>query len=185
MQAFAAARRVLAGELGIDPGRWLRQLEAGILAQDPGLDWTPPPAEPGPAPEKPGPPPGQVGGPAGEAGAALAVSVPPGLPAAAGELVGRDDQLAVLERVLAGAQGGRGCVVLVAGEPGIGKTRLAEEVARRAAAAGMQVAWGRCHEGDGAPALWPWAQVVHQLAAELAPGQLAAMLGHRPPGSAS
>jgi tetratricopeptide (TPR) repeat protein len=41
----------------------------------------------------------------------------------------------------------------------------------------MQVAWGRCHEGDGAPALWPWAQVVRQLAAELAPGQLAAMLG--------
>ena len=176
LQAFAAARRALAGELGIDPGRWLRQLQAGILAQDPGLDWTPPPAEPGPAPEKPGPPPGQAGGPAGEAGAALAASVPPGLPAA-GELVGRDDQLAVLDRVLAGAQGGRGCVVLVAGEPGIGKTRLAEEVARRAAAAGMQVAWGRCHEGDGAPALWPWAQVVHQLAAELAPGQLAAMLG--------
>jgi eukaryotic-like serine/threonine-protein kinase len=41
----------------------------------------------------------------------------------------------------------------------------------------MQVAWGRCHEGDGAPAFWPWAQVVRQLAAELAPGQLDAMLG--------
>src|SRR5262249_26801449 len=43
LQAFAAARRALAGELGIDPGRWLRQLQTGILAQDPGLDWTPPP----------------------------------------------------------------------------------------------------------------------------------------------
>jgi len=170
LQAFAAARRALADELGIDPGRWLRQLETGILRQDPGLDWTPPPAEPGPSP-------GEAGGPAGEAGPALAAPVTRSLRAAADELVGRDDQLAALEEVLAGGRGGCGRVVLMAGEPGIGKTRLAEEAARRAAAAGMQVAWGRCHEGDGAPALWPWAQVVRQLAAELGPGQLAAMLG--------
>jgi predicted ATPase len=94
----------------------------------------------------------------------LAASVPRSSQTA-DELVGRDDPLAALDGVLAGARGGRGRVVLVAGEPGIGKTRLAEEAARRAAAAGMQVAWGRCHEGDGAPALWPWAQVVRQLAA--------------------
>jgi DNA-binding SARP family transcriptional activator len=163
LQAFAGARRALADELGIDPGRWLRQLETGILRQDPELDWTPPPAEPGP--------------PTGEASPALAASVTRSPQPAADELVGRDDHLAALEGVLAGARGGRGRVVLVAGEPGIGKTRLAEEAARRGAAAGMQVAWGRCHEGDGAPALWPWAQVVRRLAAELAPGQLAALLG--------
>ena len=162
LQAFQAARRALAEELGIDPGRWLRQLETGVLRQDPGLDWTPPPQEPRPSP--------------GEAGRELAASVPRSSPAA-DELVGRDDQVAALDGVLADARGGHGRVALVAGEPGIGKTRLAEEAARRAAAAGMQVAWGRCHEGDGAPALWPWAQVVRQLAAELAPGQLAAMLG--------
>ena len=170
LQAFAAARRALAEELGIDPGRWLRQLETGILRQDPGLDWAPPPAEPGTSP-------GEAGGPAGEAGPALAASVSQRPQAAGDELVGRDDQLAALDGVLAGARGGRGRVVLVAGEPGIGKTRLAEEAARRGTAAGIRVAWGRCHEGDGAPALWPWAQVVRQLAAELAPGQLAAMLG--------
>ena len=170
LQAFQAARRALADELGIDPGRWLRQLETGILRQDPGLDWTPPPQEPGP-------PPGGTGGSAGEADSMLAASVTQRPAAAADELVGRDDQLAALEGVLAGARDGRGRVVLVAGEPGIGKTRLAEEAARRAAAAGMQVAWGRCHEGDGPPALWPWAHVVRQLTAELAPGQLAAMLG--------
>jgi DNA-binding SARP family transcriptional activator len=170
LQAFAAARRALADELGIDPGRWLRQLETGILRQDPGLDWTPPPQEPGP-------PPGQTGGPAGEAGPALAALVAQSPQAAADELVGRDDQLAALDGVLAGARGGRGRVALVAGEPGIGKTRLAEETARRAAAAGMRVAWGRCHEGDGAPAFWPWAQVVRQLTGELASGQLAAMPG--------
>ena len=166
LQAFAAARRALADELGIDPGRWLRQLETGILRQDPGLDWTPPPAEPAP-------PPGETGA----AGPVPTASVTQSPQAAADELVGRDDQLAALDGVLAGARGGLGRVVLVAGEPGIGKTRLAEEAARRAAAAGMGVAWGRCHEGDGAPALWPWAQVVRQLAADLAPGQVAAMLG--------
>ena len=170
LQAFQAARRALADELGIDPGRRLRQLETGILRQDPGLDWTPPPQEPGP-------PPGGTGGSASEADSMLAASVTQRPAAAADELVGRDDQLAALEGILAGARDGRGRVVLVAGEPGIGKTRLAEEAARRGAAAGMQVAWGRCHEGDGAPALWPWAQVVRQLAAELGPGQLAAMLG--------
>lgn len=173
LQAFAAARRALADELGIDPGRWLRQLETGILRQDPGLDWTPPPEEE----EEPGPLVPQAGGPAGEAGPALAASVTQRLQAAADELVGREDQLAALDEVLAGARGGRGRVVLVAGEPGIGKTRLAEEAARRGAAAGMGVAWGRCHEGDGAPALWPWVQVVRQLSAGLAPGQLASMLG--------
>ena len=171
LQAFAAARRALAEELGIDPGRWLRQLETGILHQDPGLDWTPPPED------EPGPPASQAGGPAGEASPVRAASVTRSPQAAADELVGRDDQLAALDGILADARGGRGRVVLVAGEPGIGKTRLAEEAARRAAAAGMGVAWGRCHEGDGAPALWPWAQVVRQLAADLDPGQLASMLG--------
>ena len=172
LQAFAAARRALAEELGIDPGRWLRQLETGILHQDPGLDWTPPPEE-----DQPGPSGSQAGGPAGEASPVRAASVTRSPQAAADELVGRDDQLAALDGILADARGRRGRVMLVAGEPGIGKTRLAEEAARRAAAAGMGVAWGRCHEGDGAPALWPWAQVVRQLAADLGPGQLASMLG--------
>jgi len=183
LQAFAAARRALADELGIDPGRWLRQLETGILRQDPGLDWTPPPPpeeeeeEKKKKKKKPGTPTGETSGPDDEASPAVAVSVTQRPQAAADELVGRDDQLSALDEVLASARGGRGRVTLVAGEPGIGKTRLAEEAARRAAAAGMQVAWGRCHEGDGAPAFWPWAQVVRQLSAELAPGQLAAMLG--------
>jgi KaiC/GvpD/RAD55 family RecA-like ATPase len=47
-------------------------------------------------------------------------------------------------------------VVLVAGEPGIGKTRLAEELATQATARGALVLWGRCWEGEGAPAFWPW-----------------------------
>jgi len=53
---------------------------------------------------------------------------------------------------------GRGRVVLLVGEPGIGKTRLADELAQRAVTRGVRVAWGRCWDGGGAPAFWPWVQ---------------------------
>ena len=74
--------------------------------------------------------------------------------------VGRAGELAALTADLDAAVGGRGGVVLVAGEPGIGKTRLSEELAARAAARGAVVLWGRCWEGAGAPSFWPWVQVV-------------------------
>ena len=50
--------------------------------------------------------------------------------------------------------------MLLGGEPGIGKTRLAEELAAKATERGALVLWGRCWEGEGAPAFWPWVQVV-------------------------
>jgi eukaryotic-like serine/threonine-protein kinase len=74
--------------------------------------------------------------------------------------VGRVGELAELAADLDAVVAGRGGVVLLAGEPGIGKTRLAEELAARAAARGALVLWGRCWEGEGAPAFWPWVQVV-------------------------
>jgi DNA-binding CsgD family transcriptional regulator len=74
--------------------------------------------------------------------------------------VGREAELAALTADLDAALGGRGGVALVAGEPGIGKTRLAEELAAQATARGALVLWGRCWEGEGAPAYWPWLQVV-------------------------
>jgi DNA-binding NarL/FixJ family response regulator len=74
--------------------------------------------------------------------------------------VGREGELAALTADLDAAVGGRGGVVLLAGEPGIGKTRLAEELAAQATAQGALVLWGRCWEGEGAPAFWPWIQVV-------------------------
>ena len=63
------------------------------------------------------------------------------------------------------AAGGRTRVVLIGGESGIGKTRLADEAARRAAIEGAMIAWGRCQEDVGMPALWPWEQVLRATAA--------------------
>jgi predicted ATPase/DNA-binding CsgD family transcriptional regulator len=74
--------------------------------------------------------------------------------------VGREAELAALIADLKAAAAGSGGVVLVAGESGIGKTRLAEELAAEATERGAHVLWGRCWEGEGAPAFWPWVQIV-------------------------
>ena len=76
------------------------------------------------------------------------------------ELVGRSAELAGLDRALAGARAGRGSVVLLAGPAGIGKTCLADELAARAAAAGLPVLRGRAMPEEGMPALWPWWQAL-------------------------
>jgi eukaryotic-like serine/threonine-protein kinase len=77
---------------------------------------------------------------------------------AAPVLVGRDDELGELLAGLDDAASGSGRLFLLAGDPGIGKTRLAYEAAARARDRGIKVAWGRCWEAGGAPAYWPWVQ---------------------------
>lgn len=62
------------------------------------------------------------------------------------------------------ARRGRGHVVVLTGEPGIGKTRLSQELTGIALAAGLRVSWGRCTEGPGVPPLWPWREVLRSLA---------------------
>ena len=74
--------------------------------------------------------------------------------------VGRARELSLVCSALDAARDARGTVFLVTGEPGIGKTRLADELSTRAAAAGALVCWGRCWEVSGAPAFWPWIQVL-------------------------
>ncbi|HEV3124530.1 MAG TPA: AAA family ATPase [Candidatus Dormibacteraeota bacterium] len=82
---------------------------------------------------------------------------------AQGAFVGRDTEmsqaLAVLEDVLAQ----RGRLLLIAGEAGIGKSRMADELATRAEKRGFEVVWGRCWEAGGAPVYWPWAQSLRSL----------------------
>src|SRR2546426_73792 len=71
-----------------------------------------------------------------------------------------EKELAELRAGLEDAVAGRGRFFLVVGEAGIGKTRLAEELAREAAERGGIALWGRCWEGEGAPPYWPWVQVL-------------------------
>jgi tetratricopeptide (TPR) repeat protein len=75
-------------------------------------------------------------------------------------LIGRDVELALLLTALGEAITGRGRIVLIGGEPGIGKSRLADELAVRARASGHQVLWGRAWEDAGAPPYWPWVQAL-------------------------
>jgi len=78
-------------------------------------------------------------------------------------LFGRDAELELLDARLRSALAGQGSIVLVTGEPGIGKSALGRELAARAAGAGLRVASARCWEAGGAPSYWPWLQVFRAL----------------------
>ena len=62
------------------------------------------------------------------------------------KFVGRQREMETLSGALADAISGQGRLVMLAGEPGIGKTRTAQELASRAEALGAQVLWGWCYE---------------------------------------
>ena len=68
--------------------------------------------------------------------------------------------MAALGATLDAAMAGRGSLVLIAGDAGIGKTALLASLAGQAAGSGVAVAWGRCAEAEGAPGFWPWTQVL-------------------------
>ena len=86
-------------------------------------------------------------------------------------MVGRARPLAELDSLLAAAIDGRGRSAVVLGEPGMGKTTLAEALADRAGDAGVTVAWGWCSATE-MPPFWPWRTILrelvpdHRLAAE-------------------
>lgn len=126
LEAYQTARRAFVDELGIEPGRSLRELHQAILRQDPALDL---PAKPGPAAEP-----------------------------KSGAFVGREAELAALFAGLDSAIAGRGRLFLLVGEPGIGKSRLADELMAEARVRDALVLVGRCWEAGGAPVYWPWVQ---------------------------
>ncbi|MEO5974960.1 MAG: protein kinase [Ilumatobacteraceae bacterium] len=78
---------------------------------------------------------------------------------AQGAFVGREGELKRLRHAFDQAYAGRGSVVALVGEPGIGKTRTTQELETYARLRGALVLWGRTHESAGAPAYWPWLQV--------------------------
>jgi tetratricopeptide (TPR) repeat protein len=95
----------------------------------------------------------------------------------AGVFVGREKEIEQLQAALAGAESGRGRLVLVAGEPGSGKTRSVEQLATYARMRATRVLVGRCYEGEGAPAFWPWVQITRSLANELDRAALSSAVG--------
>jgi AAA ATPase domain len=84
-------------------------------------------------------------------------------PAPGRPFIGRATELEELRLALDEAGTGRGSLFLLSGEPGIGKTRLMQELAGEAAELGWQVVAGRCWEEGGAPVYWPWIQAVRSL----------------------
>ena len=152
LEVYQDGRRVLVGELGIQPGKSLRELEQAILQQDPSVDL-------------------------GRA----EVELPQPADEAKGIFVGREPELAELSACLEAAIAGHGRLVLLVGEPGIGKSRLAEELTAQARIRGARVLVGRCWEAGGAPAYWPWVQSLRTYVEESAPEALRAQLG---PGAA-
>jgi class 3 adenylate cyclase/tetratricopeptide (TPR) repeat protein len=94
--------------------------------------------------------------------------------------VGRDAEYETMLKKLAEARNGRGSVILLAGEPGIGKTRLTEEFCEHASS-GATVIRGNCYEGDVAAPFGPWTQALRSLLDETPDGELRDALGAAAP----
>jgi DNA-binding SARP family transcriptional activator/DNA polymerase III delta prime subunit len=159
LEEFGALQRRFDEELGLEVGEELRELQVSILRQEPELaawprtaDWsgasepTPPAAAPATAERADG-----------DGDADLAFAEP------TGALVGRERETSLIEATIEAAAAGSSQSLLLSGPAGIGKTRLAEELARHTRAAGGREAWARCPEEEGSPAWWPVRQIVRAL----------------------
>ena len=139
LAAYQRLRARLADELGLVPSRALQDLELAVLRQDGRLDWVP---------EAPAGPPAPAG------------ALP--LPTFTGPFVGRADELAHLGNRWHGRAAGAG--LLIAGEAGIGKSRLAAEFARAVAGSGATVVRGTCDPERSLP-YRPFVEILRQLRA--------------------
>lgn len=84
--------------------------------------------------------------------------------------MGRGRELARLEHALPDAASGRLALVLCGGEAGIGKSRLVDELGRRAGDRGFDVRWARAHDDIGSPPFWLWRQLLPERAPADDPG---------------
>ena len=96
---------------------------------------------------------------------------------AGGVFVGRQREMGELKAALEDTLSGRGRLVTLVGEPGIGKTRTALELATYAGLRQAQVLWGRCYEDEGAPPYWPWVQAIRSYVRDVDPDQLRSEMG--------
>jgi DNA-binding SARP family transcriptional activator len=157
LRVVGRCRRALADTAGLDPGPELRALESDLLAQQANLDWTPTTTTVAATATA-------TASQAGDAEPLRTTAVAPiSLPNASGSLVGRRRELRALVDSLAAAQSGRGGSAIVMGEPGIGKTRLVEELLETAALRGFMTATVGCPESGAIPSFWPVVQLAEQV----------------------
>ncbi|HEY2435940.1 MAG TPA: BTAD domain-containing putative transcriptional regulator [Solirubrobacteraceae bacterium] len=152
LRVFQDLRTSLVDELGIEPGHDVSWMEHAILSQDPALSFV--------APDEPAPGP-QVAVEDLDAAAISSTGYRVRIPTAPsqGPLVGRDRESSLLHDWWASVGKGDGDLLLVEGDPGIGKTRLVGEFARSAEIEGALVLWGRCDEEPIAP-FQPFAEAL-------------------------
>jgi len=100
---------------------------------------------------------------------------------AAGVFIGREQETKQLHVALNETLAGKGHLFMLVGEPGSGKTRMTEQLTTYARLCNAQVLTGSCYEGEGAPAFWPWLQIIRSYAQELEPEKLLSIMG---PGAA-
>lgn len=107
----------------------------------------------------------------------LPVDLPINLKIQQPAFVGRSTELAALNSAFFEAGRGYGRVVLITGEAGIGKTRLAQQAATEFERREATVVWGRCLESEGALPYWPWAQIIRSYARDKTRSRLLRVLG--------
>jgi DNA-binding SARP family transcriptional activator/tetratricopeptide (TPR) repeat protein len=150
LRVFERLRTVLANELGVDPSPATREVHRALLREE---------------------------APPSETIAEQRRSAPPteaedrGRGRGAG-LVGRDAELERLRRWWVEATGGRPRLVLIAGEAGIGKTRLAEELVATAETTGGATLQARCYEAERSLFLGPVVEVLNTLIGRMPPDRL-------------
>jgi tetratricopeptide (TPR) repeat protein len=91
--------------------------------------------------------------------------------------VGREAELRALTDSLDDARAGRGHVLLLSGEPGIGKSRLVNQFGVRARDDRVRLVWGHCWEAGGAPPYWPWVQLLRSYLRGEDPDSIRAHIG--------
>lgn len=157
LNEYQIIRRLLADELGLEPGPLLQRLEHQILDNDVSLLGTPEPVHT------------HTTTPTEDQ------ATPPSTHEHLG-LVGRDEELQKLDQFLAGP-GGQ--IAAITGEPGIGKTTLANHIADTAATVGQFTTWGRCHDGAQMHAYWPWSTALRDLLEPLDDSSFSKVIGSR------
>lgn len=143
LEVLRRTRAHLIDELGLEPGRALRDLERDILRQADHLE----PSRPAPLPSSPPEVP----------------QVPEAGPRAGQTAYGRAEELAAIDAAARTVAAGASAVLWIGGEAGSGKTTLAAAAAARLRMAGWRTVHGRCQEVHGAPAGWAWTEVLREL----------------------